>query len=214
MKKIRFLIAAAALLMVLALTTVGIQHTMTTPDLHGFDPEKMSSLESSMWRSYYEGRYVRLGWQTMKATCGQYRFSWWDGARISRHAARAARYFRANADDPRCVPALVKYYTIIQRSLGREFDVQEAARLELQWWRERRLNLSAADYGKTIARLTALTYGVPEDSVLPTAVMRAEAMAYRDARRGGKMTGSDWDEVTRQLTLAYVSLKTSVADGL
>jgi len=210
----RFSMAATCIIVALFAAIIGIQDAQAAPDLRGFDPAKMGRLESSMWRSYYEGRYVRLGWQTMKATCGQYRFSWWDGARISLHAARAARYFRANADDPRCVPALVKYYTIIQRSLGREFDVQEAARLELQWWRERRLNLSAADYGKTIARLTALTYGVPEDSVLPTAVMRAEAMAYRDARRGGKMTGSDWDEVTRQLTLAYVSLKTSVADGL
>jgi hypothetical protein len=43
--------------------------------------------------------------------------------------------------------------------------------------------------------------------------MRAEAMAYRDARRDGKMTAADWDEVTRQLSAAYASFKTAIASA-
>jgi hypothetical protein len=32
-------------------------------------------------------------------------------------------------------------------------------------------------------------------------------MAYRDARRNGKMTAADWAEISRQLTEAYTLLK-------
>ena len=41
--------------------------------------------------------------------------------------------------------------------------------------------------------------------------MRAEAMAYRDARRGGKMQETDWIEVTRQLRASYADLHAVLA---
>ena len=62
------------------------------------------------------------------------------------------------------------------------------------------------EYARTIAQLTALNYGLNENAALPAASMRAEAMAYRDARRDGKMTELDWSEVTRQLSAAYADL--------
>lgn len=213
MKKFRFLIATTALFIGLAITGVGVQHAQASPDLHGFDPAKMSRLESTMWKSYYEGRYVRLGRQTMELACGQFGFSWWDGAHMSLHAARSAMFFRKNTDDPRCAPELEKFHSIIQRAVAGKFDVREAARLELEWWKERRHNVPPQEYARTIAKLTAVTYGVPEESVLPAATMRAEAMAYRDARRDGKMTAADWDEVTRQLSAAYASFKTAIASA-
>jgi hypothetical protein len=179
----------------------------------GFDPEEMSRLESGMWRSYYDGRWPQLGCQTMEVACGQYRFSWWDGARLSLHAPLPALFFRKNTDDPRCLPQLEQYYAIISKATGQKFDIRAAAALELEWWKERRRGITPEDYARTIARATALVYGVPEDKVLPAARMRAEAMAYRDARRDGKMTDADWHEIARQLRLAYASLKESVTNG-
>lgn len=159
-----------------------------------------------MWRSYYEGRWFRLGAQIMQVACGQYRFSWWDGARIGTHTALAAAHFRARTDDPRCLPELERSYRIAERAAPVRFDVSEAARLELAWWTERRKKISAQDYARTIARLTALNYGIPEVDALPACRLRAEAMAYRDARRDGRMTESDWHELTRQLRAAYAAL--------
>ncbi|MEI6337105.1 MAG: hypothetical protein WCQ57_00815, partial [Verrucomicrobiota bacterium] len=155
------------------------------------------------------GRWLQLACQTMEGACGQYRFSWWDGSRSSLHAARAALFFRKNTDDPRCLPELEQYYAIISKATGQKFDIRTAATLELQWWKERRLLLPPQDYARTIARLTALVYRVPAEKVLAAATMRAEAMAYRDDR-GGKMTDADWQEIARQLVLAYASLKGSV----
>jgi len=173
----------------------------------------MSRLESAMWRSYYEGRWIQLARQTMEGACGQYGLSWWDGSRASLHAARAALFFRKNTNDPRCLPELEQYYAIISSATGQKFDVRAAAALELQWWKERRRNVATKDYAGTIARATALVYRVPEETLLPAARMRAEAMAYRDAQWDGKMTDAEWQEITRQLSLAYASFKEAVTNG-
>lgn len=170
-------------------------------------------MEAGMWRSYYGGRWGRLGWQTLEVAHRQYGFSWWDSLRMATHAARAALYFRKNTDDPRCLPELEAYYGIIRQAMRGTFDVSQAARLELDWWKERRWNIPSQDYARMIARLTSLLFDVPEESVLLPSTLRAQAMAYRDARRDGKMTDSDWQEVTRQLILAYASLKESVTNG-
>ena len=163
-----------------------------------------------MWRSYYEGRWGLLGIQTMEVACGQNGFSWWDGARVSFYAARSALYFRKQTDDPRCKPDLVRYYAIIGKTTGRHFDIQKAADLELRWWKERRQNVAPQDYAATIAQLASLVYGMSQESVLASSTMRANAMAYRDARRDGKMTDADWQEISRQLTQACRSLKESI----
>jgi hypothetical protein len=191
---------------------VWLENVMSKPDTKGFDPQEMGRLESAMWRSYYEGQWMRLACQTMEGACGQYGLSWWEGSRSSLHAARAALFFRKNTDDPRCLPELEQYYAIIWNATGRAFDLRAAAALELQWWKERRCSIAPQDYGRSIAKLTGLIYGVPEETVLAAAVMRAEAMAYRDDR-GGKMTDADWQEIARQLVLAYASFKEAVTNG-
>lgn len=194
-----------ALVVALTLIVFG-QHRLARPDLSGFEPAELGRVESAMWRSYYEGRWFRLGAQTMQVSCGQYRFSWWDGVRIATHTASAAAHFRTHTDDPRCLPRLVSYYRIIEPAAPARFDVSEAARLELAWWTERRKKVPTQDYARTIAKLTALNYGITEAEALPACRLRAEAMAYRDARRDGRMTEADWNEVTRQLHAAYADL--------
>jgi len=214
LKKIRRVISLSALALLLVAVIFAFQRAMASPDLRAVDPAKMGRSESAMWKSYYDGNYARLGWETMGLACGQYGFSWWDGGRISLYASRSAMFFRKNTDDPRCALELEKYYAIIQRAVSGKFNVREAARLELEWWKARRRKVPPQEYARTIAKLIAVTYGVPEESVLPGAMMRTEALAYRDARRDGKMTTADWDEVTRQLSVAYTSLKTSIANAL
>lgn len=212
MRIIRRVFGAATMLAVAVAIFVWFQDAVSGPDMTGFNPQEMGRLESAMWRSYYEGRWPQLACQTMEGACGQYGFSWWDGAHSSLHAARAAHLFRKSTDEPRCLPELEQYYAIIWNATGRGFDVRAAAALELEWWKERRHKVAPKDYAGTIAQLTALVYGVPEEKVLPAAMMRAEAMAYRDARRDGKMTDADWQEISRQLVLGYSSLKKAVTN--
>jgi len=213
MRIIRRVFGGASVLVAVVALLIWLQDAVSKPDMSGFDPQEMGRLESGMWRSYYDGRWLQLACQTMEGASGQYRFSWWDGSRSSLHAARAALFFRKNTDDPRCLPELDRYYAIISKATGQKFDIRAAAALELEWWKERRRGITPEDYARTIARATALVYGVPEETVLPAARMRAQAMAYRDARRDGKMTDADWQEIARQLMLAYASLKEAVTNG-
>jgi len=68
------------------------------------------------------------------------------------------------------------------------------------------------DYGVTVARVAAITYGKPARNpvMLQSGITRAEAMAYRDAR-GQAMTDADWTAIEDQLLRAYQLLKTPVA---
>ena len=202
--RIGLLALAAGLLLVVA------QDRTARPNPRGFDPQEMGRLESAMWRSYYDGRWLRLIGQTMQVSCGQYGFSWWDGARLSKHAAIAAMYFRRETNDPRCIGQLESYYGIVRHATRIEFEVSEAARLELQWWKERRRDVPPAQYARTIARLSGFIHGVGEKEAMESALLRTHAMVYRDARRDGKMTDADWEEVSRQLTAAYTVLKNEV----
>jgi hypothetical protein len=199
--RIGLMALAAGLVLVFA------QDRTARPNPRGFDPQEMGRLESAMWRSYYDGRWLRLIGQTMQVSCGQYGFSWWDGARLSKHAAIAAMYFRRETNDPRCIGQLESYYGIVRHATRISFDVSEAARLELQWWQERRRDVPPAQYARTIARLSGFIHGVDEKEAMESALLRTRAMVYRDARRDGKMTDADWEEVSRQLTAAYTVLK-------
>jgi hypothetical protein len=120
----------------------------------------------------------------------------------SREAANAA------------LAALVNYYTLLAAAAPGGIDVAEAARLELDWWQARREAAGPQQYGVTIARVAAITYGKTADdpSLLTSGIGRAEAMAYRDAR-GQAMTDPDWSEIECRLRRAYRSLKAAVAGG-
>jgi len=198
-------IAAVALAAVVGL--VAGQHLLARPDCGGFDPVAMGRLEAGMWRDYYSHRWGRLGFGLLRAACGQYGFSWWDGVRVAAHTSRAAALFRAHTDDPRCLAELDRYYRVVAPALRGRFDPAEAARLELAWWQARRREVPPHAYADTIARLTALLHGIPRAEALPACLLRAEAMAYRDARRAGRMTEADWAEVTRILTAAHTELR-------
>jgi hypothetical protein len=184
-------------------------------DLRSFDPPEMARLETAMWRDYYDKRYAALFYHLYASTRTQFGFSPFRSLHIALSAAEAARTFqptRSRRDADAALPALVAYYADFAPAAPAAFDVSEVARLELDWWQARREAVSANDYGLTIARVAALTYGKSADDsgIRQFGVIRAQAMAYRDARGEG-ITEADWGAIETQLVGAYRSLKMSVA---
>lgn len=194
-------IAAAALLV----AAVGVEHRIAKPDPVGFDPVIVGELESAMWRSYYEGRWWGLTSQTLKLASSQFGYSWWDSVRMSWFAASAARYFRHDAHDARSIPLLTKYYSIIRSGLHGSFEPASAAGLELRWWQQRREHASSSEIAATLSELTAVVFDAPASAFEAASLQRVEAMEYRDARRDRKMSDEDWQEISRQLGVAYQS---------
>ena len=184
-------------------------------DLRGFEPAEIARLETAMWRDYYEKRYVALFSHLYEMSRTQFGFSPLDSFRIALAAAQAARAFqptRSREAADAALPPLVTYYRLLASATPGGFDVAEAARLELDWWQARREAVGPAQYGVTVARVAAITYGKPvhHPSLLISGIGRAEAMAYRDAR-GQAMTDPDWSEIECRLRRAYRSLKAAVA---
>jgi hypothetical protein len=184
-------------------------------DLRGFEPAEIARLETAMWRDYYEKRYVALFGHLYELSRTQFGFSPLDSVRIALTAAQAAKAFQPTCSREAAdaaLPPLVAYYRLLASAIPGGFDVEKAARLELDWWQARREAVGPAQYGVTVARVAAITYGKQADdpALLVSGIGRAEAMAYRDAR-GQATTDPDWSEIECRLRRAYRSLKTAVA---
>jgi hypothetical protein len=208
---------AIILVLASAIAAVGIYDCWPRKaDLRAFDPAAMAQLETAMWRDYYEKHYPRLFYHLYELSRSQFGFSPLDSFRIALSAAEAAKTFqptRSRAEADAALPPLVTYYGLLQPAAPVAFDVSEAARLELDWWQARREKAGPKDYGRTVAEVAALTYGKSKDdpAMLESGIVRAEAMAYPNARYKS-MTEANWSEIEAQLLRAYRLLKASV-DG-
>ncbi|HEV7409490.1 MAG TPA: hypothetical protein VGO01_13475 [Bradyrhizobium sp.] len=210
---------AILLILVMAVGAAGIYLCWPRKaDLRAFGPAEMARLETAMWRDYYEKHYPRLFYHLYELSRTQFGFSPLDSFRIALSAAQAAKTFqptRSRAEADAALPQLVTYYRLLQPAAPAAFDVSEAARLELDWWQARREKVGPRDYGKTVAEVAALTYGKSKDdpTMLESGIVRAEAMAFRDAR-SKSMTEADWTNIEADLLRAYRLLKASVVkDG-
>jgi len=151
-------------------------------DLRAFDPAEMARLETAMWRDYYDKRYGALFYHLYESTRTQFGFSPLQSLHVAFSAAEAARTFqptRSRREADAALPALVAYYRNFAPAAPVAFDVEEAARLELDWWQARREAVAPRDYGLTIARVAALTYGRAADDsgIRQFGIARAEEAA-------------------------------------
>lgn len=166
-----------------------------------------------MWRDYYDGQWIDLSAGLMELAKDQFGFSTDESVRMAMSAGQAAMLFRSNPADPRCQEQLQTFYRIVQSRSASEFSVEKAAELELTWWRKRRENAPAADYASDIAALSEMLFGLPKNATLPAALIRVEAMVYRDERRDGLMTDADWEHIHRRLQVAYQKLHEAIHDA-
>lgn len=185
-------------------------------DLRAFDPAGMARLETAMWRDYYEKRYGALFYHLYGLSRTQFGFSPLDSFRIALAAAKAARAFqptRSRGEAAAALPGLITYYALLRPAAPAAFDEAKLANLELDWWQARREAVGPRDYGVTIAEVASLTYGRSRDdpAIMGSGIARAEAMAFRDARREA-MAERDWTEIESRLLRAYQLLKAGIGN--
>ena len=201
--------------LVLAAAIVGLAAYMVFPrhpDLRSFDPETMARTETAMWRHYYEKRYAALFANLYGLSRREFGFSPWDSLRIAVAAARAARSFQPSTsrrEANAALPMLRDYFGLLARAAPVPVDIEAAARTELDWWQARREDVAPADYGLTVARVSTLLYGVDGEALRRSGILRAEAMAYRDAR-AADIRDADWNAIQDRLVAAYRLLKRAV----
>jgi hypothetical protein len=158
--------------------------------MRAFEPVKLAGLECDAWVAYYRRRWVRFLLAAVKMVRTGFGMSWARTIRGAWHVLRAnqrwASYPQNDADGART--AMRRFYALVSAAHGEDFDVEEAARLEVDWWREHRhLQRETPDgdpdLEPLVAALTALyahVYRVDRGAVRAAARYRALAMVSSD----------------------------------
>ncbi|HZS06094.1 MAG TPA: hypothetical protein VFD58_14740 [Blastocatellia bacterium] len=180
--------------------------------LRQFDPNEVARLETAMWRSYYDKQRLLLFRQLAELMRTQYRLPWFRSNAVAYQAAKAAFVFKdghGRGDYEKALPGLVKFYGAIHRVGDVNFDVDRAAKLELEWWiihRERKRH-PREDLDRALAELPAEIYRIPAGRLMEHARLRAEAMLIRDDKaEAGGVTEADWKRIDELLHASWQSL--------
>lgn len=188
--------------------------------IRDFDPHAVASLETEMWRSYYDHRRVALFVQLTSLLRTQYHLSWTRSCVAAYHAARAAVVFQRGKERPDytlALPDIVDYYNLVHAGSDTRFDVGRASQLELEWWivHRQRARHAPQDLPEALAALQAAIYSKPEDRFREHGQKRADAMLIRDSRaESGGVSDSDWRRINLLLDQAWVSAWSSIHRNL
>jgi hypothetical protein len=214
MKKILFKIFIA-LLIIGVLLAGWIAFDIYTPhkvDIRDFDADEVARLDTAMWRSYYSRERVRMYSELTELLQRQYRLRFWRRQLVAYYAAKAAFVFKdgkSRADYEKALPDLEKFYGEIRDISTTDFDVNQAAGLELEWWivhRERK-KYQEGDLARALAETAAAIYRMPPEDFLEHGRLRAEAMEIRDRQaEAGGVGEADWQKIDELLHQSWRSL--------
>lgn len=154
-----------------------------------FDPVRLGGHEADAWIAYYQRRwltFLRAAVSMVREGFGMPRLRTLRGAWLVLRANQVWAPY-PNNDPDRARALMRRFYALATAGHGEAFDLDEAARLEIEWWRVHRyLQREAPDSAtkpltEAVAALYAHVYGRPIDEVTPAAAHRAAAMRISDA---------------------------------
>ena len=208
-------IVVRVMVLVLALLACGVLYDLYFPrttHMREFDPDEVARLETAMWRSYYDKQRLRLFNELSELLRTQYHMPLIRSNHVAYYAANAAFVFKQGkerVDYEKALPDLLKFYGEIRKLSDIAFDVDRAARLELEWWiiHRQRAQHVPSDLDKALAELQAEIYRVPVERLMEHGRLRAEAMTIRDTKaENGGVTEADWARINDLLKESWRSL--------
>jgi len=169
-----------------------------------FDSAVIAAAETRMWQAYYRGDKQVLFDELTTLMQDQFGLSGWTAKRVGFDLASGAKTFASAPGgdyEEMILPDLEKAYARIKDATGGDFDANEAARAELDWWVARRTpgQNSVEEVGRRIARLYAILYGQTNEHIERAGYLRAQAARVRDQ-------SSDWPRVRQLLEESYSTL--------
>ena len=209
-KRLR-LIVLAVVIVALAWVAVDLYAPRQTR-LRDFDPNEVARLETAMWRSYYDKERVKLFNQLSELLRQQYHMPLVRSNAVAYQAARAAFVFKAGkqrADYEKALPNLRNFYAAVRALSDTPFEVERAAKLELEWWivHRQRAQHKPGELDRALAELQAELFQLPVERFQEHARWRAEAMTIRDDKaEAGGVTEADWQRIEALLRTSWQSL--------
>lgn len=161
----------------------------TSPNsMRCFDPRYVGRLERDAWVSYYRRQWGRVLVSAVGMVRAGFGMSWWRTLYGAWLVLRANQLWAPVPDnDPDGARRTMRrFYALVARATDEPFDVEEAARLEVEWWHvHRHLQRDAPTEAVTplvdaLAALYSHVYGVARTQVQLAAAERAAAAQISD----------------------------------
>jgi hypothetical protein len=156
--------------------------------MRSFDPRRVGRRECATWVTYYRREWLRFLVAALEVTRHAFALSWPATLRGAWLVLRANQLWAPypNNDPDGARRCMRGFYALVARRHGESFDVVEAARLEIEWWRIHRYlqredpTASEEALVDALAALYSHVYAVPAADVRPAASQRALAMRHSD----------------------------------
>jgi hypothetical protein len=156
--------------------------------MRAFDPVRLGGAECAGWVGYYRKQWGLLLVSAVRMVRTGFGLPW------PRTLYGAWLVLRANQlwapvpdnDPDGARRTMRRFYALVAAATGETFDVDTAARLEVEWWRVHRHLQREAPEDDPVALVDALAalyahvYGVAPEEVRPAAAGRAVAMHISD----------------------------------
>jgi hypothetical protein len=188
--------------------------------VRSFDPDRVGRLECDAWVAYYRRRWVAFLRAAVGLTRHTFELSWPETIRGAWLVLRANQVWAPYPDnDPEAAREYMRrFYALVAERHGESFDLDEAARREVEWWRvHRRLQHDRGrgddrELAEALAANYAHVYSVPEASVKEAAEQRALAMLHSDrwVAEGGDPSSVLVAEEREALIRSYRALREAV----
>lgn len=185
-------------------------------DIRQFNADEIARLDTAMWRSYYAKERLKMFSQLTEVLEKQYKLPFWRRQLMAFYAARSAFVFKdgkSREDYEKALPDLRKFYGEIRDISATDFDVERAAKTELEWWivhRERK-NYGADALPNALAEAASAIYNIPKEKFIEYGQFRTEAMKIRDTKaESGGVSEEDWQKIDELLHKSWNSLHKSI----
>jgi len=185
--------------------------------MRNFDPHKIAHYEKENYVAYYQKDWLKLLRASVGLVKETFGLSWLQaacGAYLVARAEIAFAPFPVN-DVPRAEAYIRRFYKFIKNVHREDFDVDRAAKLEVNWWSVHRKlfgNPENQELVEALAGLYAEAYGINPPKVQAAARQRAQGMLYSDLWvNAGKPGGSPLlAQEEHALLQSYTTLKEAI----
>jgi len=167
---------------------IGTIGTGSPSRLRLFDPVRIADLEYRLWVGYYRRRWLQLLAASISLIRLGFGMDWprtLQGAWLMLRATQLWAPYPDNDPDGAKV-CMRQLYEMVRFRFGEPPDPEQAADLEVDWWRVHRARQYSPDSVEldqlvdAVTRLYCHLYGEPEAAVRPAAAHRAQAMDLSD----------------------------------
>lgn len=177
-----------------------------------FDPDHVATLETEVWRAYYDKEWLRVLYLTERTSAVEFHIPFPLSIAAAYYATRAALAFKPIDNDiPATRAALGRYYDLVRAHSGLRFDPRAVGELETRYWIVHRRLSGAADHPELVDVLTdlhAATFGIGRERARESGEWRTRAAITVDGITGHRSTDieADWRLLEDQLRRCYRSL--------